>query len=1232
MPINKSINQFTKGLNTSKIKTLQAKDTYSYALNAVKEDSLNNPSILSNEKGFSLYKNIGYQYILLGYVYLGKQDYVLFIKNIEGQSAFNRIILMKNTVTTTVYDNLSLNFNESNVIKGTYRINSRGERIVYWIDGLNDDRVINIDIDNSAIPVSLLSAEPALNKAILTAEVSTSNGSVTSGQYFFAISYNIGKDFTSGIFSLTRPISIAKESYFKGQAINESNTRLFSDVDGEELNVPTSKAIDINISNVDTNYSTFNLLIIKSTGLGEVNIKVIKNLNITTTSYLYTGVEGSVDTTLTLDDVTIDTIKYYASEAIIQKENRLLRGNTKIKNQAINYQQYANNIKVTYKINPLVVNSEHFLNSITEPEVVDGDQITLPYFYYDRQGDIGDGGNGSPYPKYVGISPTYLNYTATNNTDNKSFMRDEIYSLGIGFELIDGTETDVFHIPGRALNSFSDLQTTRLGEYGRSSVSTGWDNQTVDGDVFWKIRNSATTNGDGTGELGYWRSNTTYPQGYNYPTDGEKDVNNNSYIRHHKLPSDILQPIYTTQIDGDIHNDGSAFPTYTLTKRNLGLHFSNIEIPGELRSQIRKINFFYTPRTDENKSIISKGLLYATKTTEIARRQSSQVNSEQDTLTNGMEYEFISPEINFKFKEFPINISKINVCGIDKGAVIYGGVVTRKGNSGGPSGDTWLYNIKLYNSRLDNDTGRHQGFFTAQAWYNQRTIPKEKNYSRVISNAIFVDNNFNGTTEGNQLNFSGSQDTSFIKLNTPLTFRDSGDPIISVYYPELLYPTGSPRSTNINGHFEDPDEDGKYVRREGEYYDTSYYVSLKNNDSNLYGNIEDLTFVRLQNSLLYNNIDVTIETDVNGGDTFIDNHHFKKTSVRLLSGGDFFAANPEDRSRGVGGSQDYPGFNNATIQEIGGTTFGSFMVETDINIRMRRVGTEDNQKYWPKSYITSYTFSDLCRAVYTEEYYHIEDPYSVQYLKIYEIAYNTIVDLGNNIGDRRYSTRIVYSETQNLESQLDSFRTVKANNFRDLPLNRGGITIFFIKEDKLFAITRDTLFMVYTSNQTIKSNSDDNITVGTGEFLGIEPSEITSIDGGYAGTSSKLSLVESPYGYFFIDRYKGKFILFSDNEKDLSIVEINSFLQDNFNLSGLTTDVDFDLPLLNEGYLASYDPELQRLLMTKLDYGLTEAQLVNYKGIYNPATTYSVGDIYLKNNKYYTFQSATTEYVVVDQS
>src|SRR5690606_14592566 len=115
--------------------------------------------------------------------------------------------------------------------------------------------------------------------------------------------------------------------------------------------------------------------------------------------------------------------------------------------------------------------------------------------------------------KKTGINASYLTNTANVEVSSKTFMRDEIYSLGISFELNDGSETAVFHIPGRIQNNI-DIQVNKIGEFNKqlnsSNINT-WDN-------LWRTKNTATLNTvDNTGDLAYWRSGEVYPDGYNFP-------------------------------------------------------------------------------------------------------------------------------------------------------------------------------------------------------------------------------------------------------------------------------------------------------------------------------------------------------------------------------------------------------------------------------------------------------------------------------------------------------------------------------------------------------------------------------------------------------------------------------------------------------------------------------------------------------------------------------------------
>lgn len=1223
MATKKTTNTLTSGLNLSSDPINQAKDSYSFGLNGVKENIINNPELVTNEKGFTEYINLGYEYILLGTRYLSKKEYVFFIKNKEATTVFNKILLVRDgAVVKTILDRTDLNFDSSHPIMSTYRINYKGQRIVYWVDGLNDDRIINIDIDSTSYDISLFSINSSATKPILEATVIDNGGTLVSGQYFISISYNLGDSYTTEPLLISKPISIASEDYSNNKTIDNVLTKSFGQTDGDIIPSPTRKSIQINTSELDTNFDSYNLIILRQEETFNI-VRVISKISFTQDEYVFTGSEGEINDTLSLNDIITSSVNYYASEAIIQKDNRLLRGNSKLKASAINYQSYANNIVVNYKINEELVYNLDVKNG----------------YKTDNKGDGGFISN-SDFLETHGISPSYLANTANNDTDNKSLMRDEVYSLGIGFELIDGSETDVYHISGRPIDYFA-VTPTGTGEYNRT-FTPSWDSDLVDGEPRWKTRNTAVK--QSTGELAYWRSTEVYPDGYGFPTNGEVDEDGKSYIRHHKMPSDVLEPIYRTEIIGNPNKYRGETTNYKIYKRNIGLDFSNIVIPTELQDKIKKIKFYFTPRDSSNKSILSKGLIYSLNTTATPNEQPNYFNYENTGAIDSINtFEFISPETNFNFKQDNLSGTTVKICGIDKGYVQFAGAKEDKPNESGNN----AYYIRTYNNKLFEENGRQQSIISAFCFYNQRTIPKEDNYSRELDKLIYVDDNYSGTTDIANLNFLGSQDTAILKLMSPISFKPSVVAIpLANYYPELLYPSSSDKSSQLfRGVLLSVPEDSyigptyNTIRRFVEskswadnlYYDTSFYVQISNSKSNLYGSINNLKFIELGTAINYN-IGDTVTASVRGGDTFIDVHHFKQSKIvpQSRQGEEVpIVLNVEGNYSTTGITE-----NNllTEIFEAATQSYGSFFCETDINIRMRREGLTEDEKYFPKSFYNISKLRDISKNIDNKEFYKIDTSYKTQYLKPYFAFYTDLDTISKNSNeDIRYFTRIIYSDKQSLEDKTDNYRKVRANNYRDLPLDKGGITIFFINQEKLYAITRDTLFNVYTSNQSLKGLSDSTITVGTGEFLGTEPIDLLSIDGGFSGTSSKLSFVESPYGYLFVDRYKGKIILFNNETNDIAIKDISEFIKDNFDIKAIENlgieDNAFDNPLNNYGYVCGFDAELNRFLITKLDYKLSLENIANYKGIFDPTYNYNNGDIYFKDGKLlYVFQSSSDGY------
>lgn len=261
-----------------------------------------------------------------------------------------------------------------------------------------------------------------------------------------------------------------------------------------------------------------------------------------------------------------------------------------------------------------------------------------------------------------------------------------------------------------------------------------------------------------------------------------------------------------------------------------------------------------------------------------------------------------------------------------------------------------------------------------------------------------------------------------------------------------------------------------------------------------------------------------------------------------------------------------------------------------------------------------------------EEYFNIYPSYNNLSIKEYFANSKSLQDFNESEGFISYPNRLAYSDKQNYEDKLDSFRITRANNYRDIPMDRGQITQSFIKEDNFFVLTRDALFNVYASNKALQTVDGENMTVGTGEFFGLEPVELISIKGGFGGTSSKFSLIESPYGYLFVDVLKDKVILYNDTLKDINV----GGLKEDFKLNLLKQFKDlqipekFDNPILGAGIISTYDPRLHRFIITKKDYKALASVVNNYKGNFDPNIEYNIGDIVSKDGKLVRIETKIT--------
>ena len=555
------------GLNLDQTPNQIQKGSLTYALNATVESFDYNSINYQNEQGNDFCLSFPEGYVLIGKHFISEQSkHIFMLVNPDTQSSEIGYMENNNCKYITLTNASCLNFDINHPIhKIVHKISKEGTEI-YWTDGKNSRRYLNLDdfpkkikegsdlcepVYTDELDCNKIKIQPDFKIPQLEVKEIIGGGNLISGTYQFAIQYCdiIGSPYTS-YYSITNPTPIADPT-----------------ITTQNFNYPVGKSIVVEVDNLDTSGQAqyFNLAVIKT-------INAISSVELVGTYYIdnsnkkitYTGQQVD-NIRLSINDI-FEKFPYYelADDVTAVQDVLIWKGLTSV--DRINYQSIANKIKLQW---------ESWRIPATEN-------------YADE-------------------------YNATNF---RGYLRDEVYSFEIAFLLKNGKQTDSFHIPGRRISTYEELL----------PVINGSDNDFIDfandEAPCWKIYNTASvigTHSDYTGtedykgpyqygEFAYWESSETYP--CNKELWGELA---GKPIRHHKFPDVAVSPIFESKefTDSSVMQMGNCavFP--------LGVKIDNSQI----ETLINTSNLTTEQRADivgwkivrgdrgTNKSIIAKGIL-----------------------------------------------------------------------------------------------------------------------------------------------------------------------------------------------------------------------------------------------------------------------------------------------------------------------------------------------------------------------------------------------------------------------------------------------------------------------------------------------------------------------------------------------------------------------------------------------------------------------------------------------
>lgn len=249
-------------------------------------------------------------------------------------------------------------------------------------------------------------------------------GQNTAGVYQFAIAYSdVRSNQITNYFYVTNPIPL-----YNLPIINNTRT-----------DYPIAKSIKLRISNLNTDFKYFNLVVIKTIN-NVSSVYLINTFNIRTNNfeYIYTGVDKNLKSDLTLDDIL---------------------GKKPIYNKA----------KITTESTGYL-----FLTNLEEDRVLNLQPVVndIPLYWQTVEMDEG----------------SYANPVIAQN--NVGYLGDEVYPFGISFTKTNGTSTNIFLFVGREKEVSDGVIINNKDVIKNSSCDPEIRNET------WQVYNTAEVLGD----------------------------------------------------------------------------------------------------------------------------------------------------------------------------------------------------------------------------------------------------------------------------------------------------------------------------------------------------------------------------------------------------------------------------------------------------------------------------------------------------------------------------------------------------------------------------------------------------------------------------------------------------------------------------------------------------------------------------------------------------------------
>ena len=496
--MDKNITPIKGGLHTDNSRIDTPKGTYQYALNAVDETEKGDNYTVSNEQSNEPCGALPNSYIPINSTYIGDNKTAIFSVSPDGITS--EIGIMDEACNYVTHVNsVDLGFKVTHQIDATYRLRRGCEKTVYWVDGKNNKPLYYIfekpwQFKNDAGDwvKNKFELQRSYSKVpkFQDIELLNSGGQVPPGSVNVAVQYLDENLNPTEWITTSEVVKVYNDDTSENFIDISGSINIQPGVDYEDYRTfpVTDKALKVTLDDLDDTFLFYRLaFIVANTGTGQVSdVLYTENLPVENKIFIFTGI--NYETKGTEEEIKAFNSIIESAGSIDQIDNMLLLGNTQGKQ--VDYcrlQSYASAIKADMTTRKVL------LNQMVDPA-----------------------NPKSPTSSFEGIG----------------YQPGEIYSFGIVYIFKDGTQTPVYHIPGKSNNIFDS---------GLNNIAEDFVFKPGDG-VYPMALNNKSVNS-------VYTDNSTCDASDYWGVDSIGDPLKFSRVRHHRFPlrSKVNLPLVTLE-------------------------------------------------------------------------------------------------------------------------------------------------------------------------------------------------------------------------------------------------------------------------------------------------------------------------------------------------------------------------------------------------------------------------------------------------------------------------------------------------------------------------------------------------------------------------------------------------------------------------------------------------------------------------------------------------------------